>query len=27
MGGASSMEWWEEGLWEPLMAGCRFVIR
>jgi hypothetical protein len=27
MGGASSMEWWEEGLCEPLMAGCRFVIR
>jgi pimeloyl-ACP methyl ester carboxylesterase len=27
MGGASSMDWWEEGLCERLMAGSRFVIR
>src|SRR5919107_2658401 len=27
MGGASSMDWWEEGFCERLMAGSRFVIR
>jgi pimeloyl-ACP methyl ester carboxylesterase len=27
MGGASSMDWWEDGFCEHLMAGCRFVIR
>jgi pimeloyl-ACP methyl ester carboxylesterase len=27
MGGASSMDWWEDGFCERLMAGCRFVIR
>jgi len=27
MGGASSMDWWQEGFCERLMAGCRFVIR
>jgi pimeloyl-ACP methyl ester carboxylesterase len=27
MGGASSMDWWEDGFCECLMAGCRFVIR
>src|ERR671916_3524287 len=27
MGGASSMDWWEEGFCERLMAGPRFVIR
>jgi pimeloyl-ACP methyl ester carboxylesterase len=27
MGGASSMDWWEDGLCERLMAGSRFVIR
>jgi pimeloyl-ACP methyl ester carboxylesterase len=27
MGGASSMDWWEDGFCERLMAGSRFVIR
>ena len=27
MGGASSMDWWEEGFCKRLMAGSRFVIR
>src|ERR687897_3512641 len=27
MGGASSMYWWEDGFFELLMAGCRFVFR
>src|SRR5215216_7820662 len=27
MGGASSMDWWEDGLCERMMAGSRFVIR
>jgi pimeloyl-ACP methyl ester carboxylesterase len=27
MGGASSMDWWEAGFCERLMAGSRFVIR
>src|ERR687889_1896344 len=27
MGGASSMDWWEDGFCECLMAGSRFVIR
>jgi pimeloyl-ACP methyl ester carboxylesterase len=27
MGGAASMDWWEDGLCERLMAGSRFVIR
>ena len=27
MGGASSMDWWEEGFCGRLMAGSRFVIR
>src|SRR3712207_4648361 len=27
MGGASSMDWWDEGFCERLMAGSRFVIR
>jgi pimeloyl-ACP methyl ester carboxylesterase len=27
MGGASSMDWWEDAFCERLMAGCRFVIR
>ena len=27
MGGASSMDWWEEGFCERLAAGSRFVIR
>jgi pimeloyl-ACP methyl ester carboxylesterase len=27
MGGASSMDWWEHGFCERLMAGSRFVIR
>src|ERR671911_767317 len=27
MGGASSMDWWEDGFCERLAAGCRFVIR
>ena len=27
MGGASSMDWWEEGFCERRMAGSRFVIR
>jgi len=27
MGGASSMDWWEEEFCERLMAGSRFVIR
>jgi pimeloyl-ACP methyl ester carboxylesterase len=27
MGGASSMEWWEDGFCERLMANSRFVIR
>jgi pimeloyl-ACP methyl ester carboxylesterase len=27
MGGASSMDWWEYGFCERLMAGSRFVIR
>ncbi len=27
MGGASSMDWWEEGFCELLAAGPRFVIR
>jgi pimeloyl-ACP methyl ester carboxylesterase len=27
MGGASSMDWWEDGFCEHLMAGSRFVIR
>jgi pimeloyl-ACP methyl ester carboxylesterase len=27
MGGAASMDWWEDGFCERLMAGSRFVIR
>src|ERR671911_1539724 len=27
MGGASSMDWWEDGFCERLMAGSRFVVR
>src|SRR5919106_6477862 len=27
MGGASSMDWWEDGFCERLMAGSRFVLR
>ena len=27
MGGASSMDWWEDGFCERLAAGSRFVIR
>jgi len=27
MGGASSMDWWEDGFCERLMAGSRFAIR
>jgi pimeloyl-ACP methyl ester carboxylesterase len=27
MGGASSMDWWEDGFCERLAAGCRFVVR
>ena len=27
MGGASSMDWWEDGFCERLRAGTRFVIR
>ena len=27
MGGASSMDWWEDGFCEHLMAGSRFVVR
>jgi pimeloyl-ACP methyl ester carboxylesterase len=27
MGGASSMDWWEDRLCELLMAGSRFVVR
>src|ERR671914_3059851 len=27
MGGASSMDWWEDGFCERLIAGSRFVIR
>jgi pimeloyl-ACP methyl ester carboxylesterase len=27
MGGASSMDWWEDGFCERLTAGSRFVIR
>ena len=27
MGGASSMDWWEGGFCERLMAGSRFVVR
>src|SRR5918992_628937 len=27
MGGASSMDWWEDGFCGSLMVGCRFVIR
>ena len=27
MGGASSMDWWEEGFCERLAAGSRFVVR
>jgi pimeloyl-ACP methyl ester carboxylesterase len=27
MGGASSMDWWEDGFCERLAAGPRFVIR
>jgi pimeloyl-ACP methyl ester carboxylesterase len=27
MGGGSSMDWWEDGFCERLMAGSRFVIR
>src|SRR3712207_602173 len=27
MGGASSMDWWEDGFCERLMVGSRFVIR
>ena len=26
MGGASSMDWWEDGFCERLMAGSRFVV-
>src|ERR687893_1108969 len=27
MGGAASMDWWEDGFCERLMAGSRFVVR
>src|SRR5688500_11516295 len=27
MGGASSMDWWEDAFCERLMAGSRFVVR
>src|SRR5215210_4036347 len=27
MGGAASMDWWEDGFCERLMVGSRFVIR
>jgi hypothetical protein len=27
MGGAASMDWWEEGFCERLAAGSRFVVR